>query len=87
MSGLKHITSGHAKDAFQESTSKFLTNSPKKITKYINEALDKGVVSPNGKELVYRFTRDIGKNLDGVTTKTIKLFIDSKGWVRTTFPL
>ncbi len=30
MSVLKHITSGHAKDALQESTSKFLTNSPKK---------------------------------------------------------
>ncbi|HDJ1451344.1 TPA: RHS repeat-associated core domain-containing protein [Serratia rubidaea] len=87
MSVMKHILSGHAKDALQESTSKFLTKSPKKITKYINEALEKGTLSSNGKELIYKFSRDIGTNLDGKTTKTIKLFIDSKGWVRTAFPL
>ncbi|MFP1810778.1 RHS repeat-associated core domain-containing protein, partial [Lonsdalea quercina] len=87
MSVMKHILMGHRKNALQEGTSKFLTNSPKKIDGYIHEALAKGKVSENGKELIYTFSRDIGTNVDGLPTKTIKMFLDSKVWVRTAFPL
>ncbi|MFP1757132.1 RHS repeat domain-containing protein [Lonsdalea quercina] len=87
MSVMKHILMGHRKNALQEGTSKFLTNSPKKIDGYIHEDLAKGKVSENGKELIYTFSRDIGTNVDGLPTKTIKMFLDSKGWVITAFPL
>ncbi|ACX86207.1 EndoU domain-containing protein [Pectobacterium parmentieri] len=87
MSVMKHILMGHRKSALQEGTSKFLTNSPKKINGYINEALTKGNVSGNGKELIYTFSRNIGTSVDGVPTKTIKMFLDSNGWIRTAFPL
>ncbi|AFI88493.1 Hypothetical protein W5S_0366 [Pectobacterium parmentieri] len=55
MSVMKHILMGHRKSALQEGKSKFLTNSPKKINGYINEALTKGNVSGNGKELITPF--------------------------------
>jgi len=87
MSVMKHILMGHRKSALQKETSKFLTNSPKKIDGYIHEALARGQVSKDGKEIIYKFSRDIGTNIYGVPTKGINLFLDAKGWIRTAFPL
>ncbi|WP_454873655.1 hypothetical protein [Paraburkholderia xenovorans] len=71
----------------QIGTSKFGTNSLKMITKYMEEVIENSSVSANGKDLIYQFSRNIGENVDGVATNTIKLFFDSKGRVRTAFPL
>ena len=78
---------GHRNSALKEGTSKFLTNSHKKIDGYIHEAVTKGQVSKNRKELIYTSPKDIGKDVDGIPTKTIKLVLDTKGWVRAAFPL
>jgi RHS repeat-associated protein len=86
MSVMRHILQRHRASTKYPDVSKFLTDSPRQIQKLIKEAIEKGEVDQATKSVTAVFTRDIGKDIDGNLTKTLKIFFDDKGWVRTAFP-
>ena len=87
MSVMRHILQRHRKSTLYDGVSKFGTNSVKKMNKLIHEAVNSGKIDSATKSITKTFTKNIGSNTDGVATKTIKVFFDDKGWVRTAFPI
>ena len=83
----KHILDRHRASTQFDDVSKFGTDSVRKIDKLIRETIDAGVVNYVENSVVKVFSRNIGTTSFGVPTNKIKVFFDSKGWVRTAFPI
>lgn len=85
---IQHIMCRHGASSTYE-TSKFSTNSPLEVRRFIQTALREGEVfkTKNGWRIVYNFGRKIGRTDKGEIAREIEILLNEIGEVLTAYPI